>query len=102
MLALHGHSTIEGKYFPSHRTAEVAKGQSSEQVRSVLGDPLEATEMGGVTTWRYFEKFYPRACTTTLFGISLSSLQPESIEAVVRIRDGVVEDVKEQHVGARR
>ena len=100
-MALHPHSTVEGRYFPSHRTAEVAKGQSSDQVRAVLGEPFEVTDREGTVVWRYFEKFYPRACTTRLFGISLSSLKPESVETEVRIRDGFVEGVTERRIGAR-
>ena len=101
-LALQGHSTIEGKPFPSHRAGEVTKGQTAEQVRSVLGDPVEITERDGVTTWRYFEKFHPRACSTLLFGMTISSPQPQLVEAIVTIRDGLVQDVTAHDSGARR
>ena len=94
--ALHGHHTIEGRPFASDRVAEIRPGARSEVVRSVLGEPFEVSEQGGITVWRYFERFYPRGCTTKLLGISLSSLQPMQREAVIRFRDGVVADIQEQ------
>jgi hypothetical protein len=100
--ALYGYSTIEGKRFAHHRTPDVVKGQTSEQVRSILGDPFEITERNGVVVWRYFEKFYPRGCETELFGMSLSSRRPESVQAIVSIREGIVDNVEEQRIGARR
>src|SRR5262245_51441176 len=83
---LHPHTTLAGRPFPSARTEELREGQTPDEVRGILGDPLEITEAAEATVWRYYERANPRVCTTYVFGLSLGG-RPEWVdEASVTFR----------------
>ena len=85
---LHPHETLAGRYFPSHRVAELREGQAPEEVRAVLGEPFEERASPEETVWRYFEEAHPRACSTYVLGLPLSGRPRVTREALVTFRQG--------------
>jgi hypothetical protein len=93
--ALHGRTTLEGKPFPDWRADEVRPGQSIAELRSILGEPLEVQQHGTMsTTWRYFEKAYPRGCDTVVLGVRVGQRSTRTVEAIVTIEADTVKDIR--------
>jgi hypothetical protein len=90
MASLHPRTTLAGQYFPAERVAEVRQGMSSLEVRAILGEPVEALQLGDVTALVYFERYQPRGCTDSFLGIPLSRRPVLSARATITIRSGVV------------
>jgi outer membrane protein assembly factor BamE (lipoprotein component of BamABCDE complex) len=89
--ALHPHATLEGRYFPSHKFPDVHVGQSADDVKAVLGEPLDSATRGDITEWRYFERPQPRECTYKFLGlVPMSGRHVRTVEVRVAFRDGVV------------
>jgi outer membrane protein assembly factor BamE (lipoprotein component of BamABCDE complex) len=80
VATLYPHRTIEGAPFPFAQLPAVREGMTSEEVRALLGAPLQRTDAQEASTWRYFERANPRWCD----GGSSGSNRPEySIEAIL-------------------
>jgi outer membrane protein assembly factor BamE (lipoprotein component of BamABCDE complex) len=73
--------------------ADVRVGQTEAEVRALLGDPMEVLPDHETETWRYFEVFQPRGCTTEVFGISLSRRPTRRVELVITFAHGHVSAV---------
>lgn len=95
---LHPHTTLEGQPFATERLADLREGQSPDEVRALMGAPLETTAAPEGTVWRYYERWNPRGCTSYVLGIFPHGHPPErTVEALVTFqRDAVV------HVDVRR
>ena len=84
---LYGHNTIEGARFPFERLESLHEGMSNDDVHAALGEPLEVTNSGGLSMWRYFERANPRWCD----GGSSKAVPPEySIEAILVFEQGTL------------
>jgi outer membrane protein assembly factor BamE (lipoprotein component of BamABCDE complex) len=92
---LHPHTTLAGRYFDSERVSELRELQSAEDVRAILGAPLEVQEADDEVVWRYFEQSHPRGCTSYLFGVLPLSRRPTwKREALITFREGRVAKVR--------
>ena len=91
--ALHPRTTREGKMFPAAKVQEIEAGFTEQQVREVLGEPLEV-ETGNSVVWRYYEKYQPRSCTEQVAGLTVTERETISVEARVTFAAGLVQSVE--------
>ena len=97
MTHLYAHRTLEGTPFRFDGLAQLHDGMTFEEVRGTLGSPLEVTDAGEISMWRYFERANPRWCD----GGSTKAVPPEySVEVVLVFRSGAVVIKKVRQVGS--
>jgi outer membrane protein assembly factor BamE (lipoprotein component of BamABCDE complex) len=78
--SLQPRTTLEGRPFDVTKADAVHVGLSEPDVREILGDPLQITNDGQQTSWRYYERFTPRGCNPPIL----------SQEIRITFRGGVV------------
>jgi outer membrane protein assembly factor BamE (lipoprotein component of BamABCDE complex) len=88
---LHPRTTLEGRPFPMQQIEKLREGQSSAEVRALLGEPFEIAQTADGVRWRYFERWLPRGCNVPTF----------ALDAHVTFRRDVVADISVRGVEQR-
>ena len=47
---------VKGKEFPQDKAESIHEGMSAQEVRDLVGEPLEVQAVGAESRWRYYER----------------------------------------------